>query len=214
MSVVAEVVAAALAEDIGLLGDLTTIALHPRRPDRDRVVRRPRGGRARRHRARRGDLPAGRRPDRGRSGSFATATRSSAGAEIGEVSGSLRSILTGERVALNFLCHCSGVATLDAPLRARRARQGAHPRHAQDAARPARGAARGGARRRRLQPPRLAVDRGADQGQPPRRARAHQGRRARPGALADAAHRGRVRHARPGGRSARRRASTSCCSTT
>ena len=34
-----------------------------------------------------------------------------AGAKIGSVSGSLRSLLTGERTALNFLCHLSGVAT-------------------------------------------------------------------------------------------------------
>ena len=33
------------------------------------------------------------------------------GAEIGIVAGSLRSILAGERCALNFLSHCSGVAT-------------------------------------------------------------------------------------------------------
>lgn len=33
------------------------------------------------------------------------------GTKVGEVSGSLRSILTGERSALNFLCHLSGVAT-------------------------------------------------------------------------------------------------------
>jgi len=35
----------------------------------------------------------------------------SAGAQLGLVNGSLRSILTGERTALNFLCHCSGIAT-------------------------------------------------------------------------------------------------------
>jgi nicotinate-nucleotide pyrophosphorylase (carboxylating) len=35
-----------------------------------------------------------------------------AGAHIGRVSGPLRSILTGERIALNFMCHCSGVASL------------------------------------------------------------------------------------------------------
>jgi len=35
----------------------------------------------------------------------------SAGAQLGVVNGSLRSILTGERTALNFLCHCSGIAT-------------------------------------------------------------------------------------------------------
>ncbi len=34
-----------------------------------------------------------------------------AGAQLGRVSGPLRSILTGERVALNFMCHCSGIAT-------------------------------------------------------------------------------------------------------
>ncbi len=31
---------------------------------------------------------------------------------LGRVSGGLRTILTGERVALNFLCHCSGIATM------------------------------------------------------------------------------------------------------
>jgi len=34
-----------------------------------------------------------------------------AGTHLGRVSGPLRSILTGERTALNFLCHCSGIAT-------------------------------------------------------------------------------------------------------
>jgi nicotinate-nucleotide pyrophosphorylase (carboxylating) len=33
------------------------------------------------------------------------------GAQLGRVTGPLRAILTGERVALNFLCHCSGIAT-------------------------------------------------------------------------------------------------------
>jgi nicotinate-nucleotide pyrophosphorylase (carboxylating) len=35
-----------------------------------------------------------------------------AGMELGRVTGSLRTILAGERTALNFLCHCSGVASL------------------------------------------------------------------------------------------------------
>jgi nicotinate-nucleotide pyrophosphorylase (carboxylating) len=35
-----------------------------------------------------------------------------AGTKVGEVSGPLRSVLTGERTALNFLCHLSGVASL------------------------------------------------------------------------------------------------------
>jgi nicotinate-nucleotide pyrophosphorylase (carboxylating) len=34
------------------------------------------------------------------------------GTELGQVTGSLRSILGGERVALNFVGHCSGVASL------------------------------------------------------------------------------------------------------
>ncbi len=33
------------------------------------------------------------------------------GAHLGRVAGPLRAILTGERTALNFLCHCSGVAS-------------------------------------------------------------------------------------------------------
>ena len=33
------------------------------------------------------------------------------GAKVGHVAGPLRSVLTGERTALNFLCHLSGVAT-------------------------------------------------------------------------------------------------------
>lgn len=35
-----------------------------------------------------------------------------AGAQLARVSGALRSILTGERTALNFMCHCSGIATM------------------------------------------------------------------------------------------------------
>ncbi len=128
-----------------------------------------------------------------------------AGTELGEVSGPLRSILAGERVALNFLCHCSGVASLTRRY-VRAARGKARILDTRKTLPGLRGgAARGRARGRRLQPPRLALDRGADQGQPPRRARHHAGGRARAGALADADHRGRVRDHRPGGRGARRR---------
>jgi nicotinate-nucleotide pyrophosphorylase (carboxylating) len=35
-----------------------------------------------------------------------------AGMELGQVTGSLRAILAGERTALNFLSHCSGVASM------------------------------------------------------------------------------------------------------
>jgi nicotinate-nucleotide pyrophosphorylase (carboxylating) len=34
------------------------------------------------------------------------------GTHLGRVTGSLRAILTGERTALNFMCHCSGIATM------------------------------------------------------------------------------------------------------
>ena len=67
------------------------------------------------------------------------------------VSGPLRSILTAERTALNFLCHLSGVATaarrfVDAVTAANPADPG--PRHPQDDARAAGPREGGGARRR------------------------------------------------------------------
>ena len=104
-------VAAALAEDIGLLGDLTTTALV--REDQTAsalFVAREEG------------VVAGtalveetyRQVDDQIEiqWQFRDGDAVEAGDEIGEVSGSLRSILIGERVALNFMCHCSGVATL------------------------------------------------------------------------------------------------------
>jgi nicotinate-nucleotide pyrophosphorylase (carboxylating) len=110
-SVVAEVVAAALAEDIGLLGDLTTIAcIREDQTASALLVAREEG------------VVAGTAlveetyrqvdPEVDVRWRFRDGDSVEVGAEIGEVSGSLRSILTGERVALNFLCHCSGVATL------------------------------------------------------------------------------------------------------
>ena len=95
------------------------------------------------------------------------------------VAGPLRSILTAERTALNFLCHLSGVATRDPSVRRRASRAGrAIVGHAQDAPRSARAGEGGGARRRRREPPRVPLRHGARQGQPPRRAR-HRGGRAR-----------------------------------
>ncbi len=47
-----------------------------------------------------------------------------AGEALGSVSGPLASILTGERTALNFLCHLSGIATLAAAFVAEAARGG------------------------------------------------------------------------------------------
>ncbi|MDE3136368.1 MAG: carboxylating nicotinate-nucleotide diphosphorylase [Acidobacteriota bacterium] len=45
---------------------------------------------------------------------FAEGARVASGATVAEINGSARAILTGERTALNFLAHLSGVATLAA----------------------------------------------------------------------------------------------------
>ena len=184
----AELVAAALAEDLGVLGDITSIACVGEDQTAVAVfVAREEGV-----------LAGTALVDETSTGRSTTTSRCEwrvrdgesveAGTEIGRGRRArCASILTGERVALNFLCHCSGVASLTRRYVRADARQGAHPRHAQDAARPARRAEGGGARGRRLQPPRLALRRGADQGQPPRRARAHAGGRAGAGPLAGAA---------------------------
>ena len=110
-SVVGEVVAAALAEDLGLLGDITSIACI--RDDQTATAV---------FAAREQGVLAGRAlvdevyrqvdPEADVTWKLADGDAVEAGTELGEVSGSLRSILAGERVALNFLCHCSGVASL------------------------------------------------------------------------------------------------------
>jgi nicotinate-nucleotide pyrophosphorylase (carboxylating) len=111
MSVAAEVVAAALAEDIGLLGDLTTVAcIREDQAATALFVAREEGVLA-------GTLlveETYRQVDDTIevAWNFRDGDTVEPGAEIGQVSGSLRSVLTGERVALNFMCHCSGVATL------------------------------------------------------------------------------------------------------
>jgi nicotinate-nucleotide pyrophosphorylase (carboxylating) len=109
--VVSEVVAAALAEDFGLLGDITSIACI--REDQTATAR---------FVAREEGVLAGtalvdetfRQIDAELSVEWHLSDGDpvEAGAALGEVSGSLRSILGAERVALNFLCHCSGVASL------------------------------------------------------------------------------------------------------
>jgi nicotinate-nucleotide pyrophosphorylase (carboxylating) len=106
---IAEAVARALAEDLGPLGDLTA-ALVPvdARATADVV-------------ARAAGVVAG---TRCASEVFAQLDDAvivewqvddgadlGAGTKIGRVTGPLRSVLTGERTALNFLCHLSGVAT-------------------------------------------------------------------------------------------------------
>ena len=110
-SVVAEVVAAALAEDFGLLGDITSIACigedqTAHRRCSSRVKRGVLAGTAlvdEAYRQVRGGEPMRWHVDDGES--------VEAGADLGEVSGSLRRSSPAS-VALNFLCHCSGVASL------------------------------------------------------------------------------------------------------
>jgi nicotinate-nucleotide pyrophosphorylase (carboxylating) len=110
-SVVAEVVAAALAEDIGLLGDLTSIACI--REDQSATAS---------FVAREEGVLAGTAlvdevyrqvdPEIEVRWELRDGDQVEIGAEIGVVIGPLQPVLTGERVALNFLCHCSGVATM------------------------------------------------------------------------------------------------------
>ena len=110
-SVVSEVVAVALAEDFGLLGDITSIACI--RADQTASAK---------FLAREEGVLAGTAlvdevyrqvdPELEVAWELADGDPVEVGALLGEVSGSLQSILGGERVALNLLCHCSGVASL------------------------------------------------------------------------------------------------------
>ncbi|MGH8984608.1 MAG: carboxylating nicotinate-nucleotide diphosphorylase [Acidimicrobiia bacterium] len=111
VTAVRAVVRAALAEDFGTLGDLTSIAVVPEDA---------RG--AGRFVARRGGVIAGtaaagevfRQVDSSVAVRWTLVDGDAvdAGAELGRVDGKVRSILGAERTALNLLCHCSGVATL------------------------------------------------------------------------------------------------------
>src|SRR6476646_7896368 len=109
-SVCISAVSAALAEDIGLLGDLTSIAtIHDDEVGTAVLAAREEG------------VLAGsalvdetfRQVDPGIrvQWNLHDGDPVEAGAEIAVITGPLRSILTGERVALNFLCHCSGIAS-------------------------------------------------------------------------------------------------------
>jgi nicotinate-nucleotide pyrophosphorylase (carboxylating) len=106
-----EVVAAALDEDLGVLGDLTSQAMIPEyERGTARFVAREEGVLA-------GTLAAAEvyrqlDPDVTVTWRIQDGDALSAGAEVGRVSGRMRTMLGGERTALNFLCHLSGVATL------------------------------------------------------------------------------------------------------
>jgi nicotinate-nucleotide pyrophosphorylase (carboxylating) len=110
-NVVREVVARALAEDLGLLGDLTSIAVIDDAASASaRFVSRADGVLA-------GTAAATETfrqvdPTVSVEWSAGDGDELREGQELGRVSGSLRAILGGERTALNLLQHCSGVATL------------------------------------------------------------------------------------------------------
>jgi nicotinate-nucleotide pyrophosphorylase (carboxylating) len=107
---VREAVERALAEDVLPLGDLSAAVVPPLATARFALVARGEG------------VVAGQRcaeeafalVDPGLSVAWHRPDGSSVGPgdAVAEVSGRLRSILTAERTALNFLCHLSGVATL------------------------------------------------------------------------------------------------------
>ncbi|MGH9027029.1 MAG: carboxylating nicotinate-nucleotide diphosphorylase [Acidimicrobiia bacterium] len=108
--VVREAVTRALAEDLGPLGDITS-ALLPETATADAVIV-----------ARAPGVVAGllcvtevyAQLDRAVDVTPITpdGVEIAAGARIATISGPLRAVLTGERTALNFLCHLSGIATL------------------------------------------------------------------------------------------------------
>jgi nicotinate-nucleotide pyrophosphorylase (carboxylating) len=105
------VVAAAIAEDFGVLGDITSIACVAEDAFASaRFVARQEGVLAGTAAAR----EVFRQVDPNLDVSFERSDGDALerGVVIGTVGGSLRSILGGERVALNLLQHCSGVASL------------------------------------------------------------------------------------------------------
>ncbi len=108
---VAEIVERALAEDLGPDGDLTTVAIVA--PE----IRAEAAFVARQDGVLSGTAPAAeafRQVDPGIEVAWSAADGDvvAVGARFGVAAGSLASMLTAERTALNFLTHCSGIATL------------------------------------------------------------------------------------------------------
>jgi nicotinate-nucleotide pyrophosphorylase (carboxylating) len=111
ISAVREAVARALAEDLGVLGDLTSTALIP--PDAagtGHFVARSAGVLA--GTATATEVYAQLDPTVTITWDARDGDRLIPGQRIGTLNGPLRSILTGERSALNFLGHLSGIATI------------------------------------------------------------------------------------------------------
>lgn len=110
LAAVRDAVARALAEDLAPLGDLTSALLPVDATTVADFVPRCDGVLA----GTRCATEAFAQLDPGVRVEWAAADgdRITAGQVVGTVSGSMASILTGERTALNFLCHLSGIATL------------------------------------------------------------------------------------------------------
>jgi nicotinate-nucleotide pyrophosphorylase (carboxylating) len=104
-----ELVAAALAEDLGPLGDITASLLPSKATAEAFIVPRTAGVVAGCPAAREAFTQVG---DTTVSWSAWDGDDVAGGAAIARVTGRLASILTAERTALNFLCHLSGIATL------------------------------------------------------------------------------------------------------
>ena len=107
------VVAAALAEDLGDLGDITTLSIVPAPAKMTGVIRSREAGVIAGVEAIR--LVLARLPDAASATIVAgDGTAVEAGGTIALLSGSARTLLTGERVILNLLGHLSGIATATA----------------------------------------------------------------------------------------------------
>ena len=116
------IIAAALAEDLGVVGDLTTsTTIAPGRIATGRIVAREPGTIAglaiaaavfEHLDAEVRVVPgSGGRGDSGADGSLADGDRVAAGTVLATLAGDARAMLTGERTALNLLGHLSGIAT-------------------------------------------------------------------------------------------------------
>ncbi|MDA8400451.1 MAG: carboxylating nicotinate-nucleotide diphosphorylase [Actinomycetota bacterium] len=110
LGAVREIVARALAEDILPVGDLTASLVPIERKATAAIKAREPGVLAGRLCAI--ETFAQVDPEITSKWRVTDGARLAAGDEVGVVSGRLRSLLTAERTALNFMCHLSGVATL------------------------------------------------------------------------------------------------------
>jgi nicotinate-nucleotide pyrophosphorylase (carboxylating) len=107
---VREAVARAIAEDLGPLGDLTSALIPPHAHGTGAITARAAGVLAGQACATETWAQIDTEVDV--RWTAADGCSLTAGTVIATVTGPLRSILTGERAALNFLCHLSGIATL------------------------------------------------------------------------------------------------------